>query len=272
MGLNRLHAQLQFPRDARDLLGELKVASLVSAAKGNVFTSQELVAMATCDAARILNWDRVIGSIEQGKRADLLVIDGTQNDPYIQLISALETDISLVLIDGVRRYGRDQFMGGLDQQAETWNVGGQTRMISLAEDNADVDVGAVTLRQAWDKLADGLNHLPELARMFEHPSQFVQSLPPEPTSISWSLVLDHDDLGGVTARPHLPYKGRMTAMPLALAGRAEATSANRPPLSQELQPETLDRLTVADDKTFLDRLGQEVNLPNYLKAGLPGLF
>jgi 5-methylthioadenosine/S-adenosylhomocysteine deaminase len=260
------------PSGSKNLLGELKVASLVSAEKGNVFTAQELVAMATRDAAKILKWDSVIGSIEQGKRADLQVIEGVQNDPYSRLISALETDIALVLIDGVRRYGRNQFMGDLVQETEDWKVGGQTRQISLAEDSADVDVGALTLRQASDKLADGLNRLPELAKTFEHPSlQFVRSML-EPRSARWSLVLDHDEPGGVTSRPHLPYKGRLTAMPLAPAGSAEVMLANRPPLSQELQPETLDRLTVADDKTFLDRLGQEVNLPNYLKVGLPDLF
>jgi hypothetical protein len=37
--------------------------------------------------------------------------------------------------------------------------------------------------------------------------------------------------------------------------------AERPALSQELQPEVLDQLTVADDQTFLDRLREELNVP-----------
>jgi cytosine/adenosine deaminase-related metal-dependent hydrolase len=257
------------PSGSKNLLGELKVASLVSAEKGNVFTAQELVAMATRDAAKILKWDSAIGSIEQGKRADLLVIDGTQNDPYDHLIRALETDIALVLIDGISRYGRVPFMDDPNSRTEEWQVGGQNRIISLAEDSADIDVGALTLRQAHDKLADGLNRLPELAKMFEHPSpQFVKSML-EPTSARWSLVLDHDEPGGVTSRPHLPYKGRLTAMPLKNEG---LMLANRLSLSQELQPETIDRLTVADDKTFLDRLRHQVNLPGYVKTDLPNLF
>jgi len=48
--------------------------------------------------------------------------------------------------------------------------------------------------------------------------------------------------------------------------------AKRPPLSQELQPEVLDRLTVANDQTFLDRIREELNLPDYVKAGLSELF
>jgi len=33
-----------------------------------------------------------------------------------------------------------------------------------------------------------------------------------------------------------------------------------------------DPLTVADDKTFLDRFREELNLPDYGKAGFPKLF
>jgi hypothetical protein len=68
-----------------------------------------------------------------------------------------------VLIDGVRRYGRSSLVGGFDQNAEDWDVAGQPREISLAEDTADPDVGALTLREAYDKLADGPNRLPEMA-------------------------------------------------------------------------------------------------------------
>lgn len=259
------------PSGSKNLLGELKVASVVSGAKGNIFTPHELVVMATRDAAKILNWDRVIGSIEEGKRADLLVIDGNQGDEYAHLINARETDISLVLIDGVIRYGRISIVEGFDQNAEDWDVGGQPRKISLAEDTADPDVGALTLREAYDKLADGLNHLPELAKQLEDPSpQFVDSML-DLTSAKWSLVLDHDEPGGITSRPHLPYQGRLTAMPTK-PKNGDVTLAQRPPLSQELQPEVLDRLTVADDQTFLDRLREELNLPDYVKVGLSELF
>jgi imidazolonepropionase-like amidohydrolase len=59
---------------ARTSLAELKVARLVSETLDGVFGPQELVAMATINAARILKWDRPLGSIEVGKRADLLVV------------------------------------------------------------------------------------------------------------------------------------------------------------------------------------------------------
>ncbi len=256
------------PSGSKNLLGELKVASLVSAHTGNIFTAEELVAMATRNAAKMLNWDSVVGSIETEKRADLLVVQGKQSEPYGQLISALETDISLVVIDGVRRYGREEFMGDLADAAEEFEVGGQPRKLALAEDSADADVGALTLRQAFDKLADGLNRLPELARQLEQPAPHLGLNRLEPDASRWSLVLDHDEPGGVTSRHHLPFDHRPTAMPLPVSPALGV----HVPLSQELQPEILDRLTVADDKTFLDRLTEQVNLPDYLKSGLPALF
>jgi hypothetical protein len=68
-----------------------------------------------------------------------------------------------------------------------------------------------------------------------------------------------------------PYKGRLKAIPIK-SKDAGVKFVQPPPLSQELQPEVLDRLTVADDQTFLDRLREELNLPDYVKAGLSELF
>jgi cytosine/adenosine deaminase-related metal-dependent hydrolase len=66
---------------SKNLLGELKVASLASAAAGGVFTDAEIVAMATSVGAAILGWDSVLGSLEPTKRADLIVIDRRGGDP-----------------------------------------------------------------------------------------------------------------------------------------------------------------------------------------------
>lgn len=59
---------------SKNLLGELKVARLVSQAMGSVFSDRDIVAMATRDAASILQWEAVLGSLEASKRADLIVI------------------------------------------------------------------------------------------------------------------------------------------------------------------------------------------------------
>ncbi len=52
------------PSGSNNLLGELKVAHLYSAANRNLFTERELLSMATRTAAEILQWEKVVGSIE----------------------------------------------------------------------------------------------------------------------------------------------------------------------------------------------------------------
>src|SRR6185295_17202639 len=107
-----------------------------------------LVAMATCDAARILKWDKVAGTIKTGSRADLLVIDSMAADPYTALLHARETDIRLVMINGVARYGWPEVMSKLAPNDQTVSVGGQTRRLYLKQETADPDVAQVSLSNA----------------------------------------------------------------------------------------------------------------------------
>ena len=112
------------PTGSKNLLGELKVAWLYSQHVLNgLFTARDLVAMATRDAARILKWEGLLGTIAAGARADLLVIDGTAGDPYDALIHAKETDIRLVMINGVARYGVPALMAPLAPDDQTVKCG-----------------------------------------------------------------------------------------------------------------------------------------------------
>jgi hypothetical protein len=52
--------------------------------------------------------------------------------------------------------------------------------------------------------------------------------------------------------------------------QAEAQAAQS--LSKLLGPLRLDPLTVADDGTFVERLGGQQNLPGYVKGSLTELF
>jgi len=99
------------PTGSKNLLGELKVAWLYSQhALSGLFNARDIVAMATRDAAKIVKWHQVLGSIASGMRADLLVIDGAAGDAYDAVIHASETDIRLVMINGVARYGVSELM------------------------------------------------------------------------------------------------------------------------------------------------------------------
>src|SRR5205814_7293624 len=95
---------------SKNVFGELKVARLVNAALGAGFSDADLVATVTSGAAEILRWNAALGSLEATKRADLLVLRTTAADPYAGILDARETDIQLVVINGVPRFGTAELM------------------------------------------------------------------------------------------------------------------------------------------------------------------
>lgn len=253
------------PSGSKNLLGELKVAWLWAQNMPG-FSQRDIVAMATRNAAAILQWDAVLGSIEPGKRADLLVIDGMRGDPYGALIAARETAIRLVMINGVARYGSPTLLPKLGCKGETITVGGCERMLYLEQATQDPDVSDVSLRQAKVVLKNALARLPQLALELEQPKPIVRALG-EPEPIVWQLALDELHDTGVDLRPRLPLpETQEITGPLRLQTRALT------PLSQIVTPLVLDPLTVADDPDFIKTLSAQKNLPDWIKQGLATLL
>jgi cytosine/adenosine deaminase-related metal-dependent hydrolase len=71
--------------------------------------ARDVVALATCDGAAALGLSAEVGSLEQGKRADVTVVDVAQahhapfagRDPYTTLVHAARpTDVRLTMVDG----------------------------------------------------------------------------------------------------------------------------------------------------------------------------
>lgn len=84
------------------------------------FTTEDALAMGTIDAARLLGWDDEIGSLEVGKAADLVVLDGDNvrltpaYDPIGTIIRyARGTDVESVLVAG-RQVVRDGTVVAID--------------------------------------------------------------------------------------------------------------------------------------------------------------
>jgi len=262
------------PTGSKNLFGELKVAWLYNQhVLGGVFKAQDLVAMATRDAASILKWDKVLGSIEAGKRADLLVIDGAAGDPYDALIRAKETDIHLVMINGIARYGIPGLMTALAPGGQTVHVGGKMRRLFLKQETADPDVAAVPLGTATATLRKALRNIVDMAKEAEKPKPAAAKrraldAPDRPV---WSLVLDEIHDRGVDLGPRLPFGGPrdFTGPERAVRGAALATAQ---PLSKILKPVQLDPLTVADDGDFLDAIEQQPNVPPSIRSGLRELY
>jgi 5-methylthioadenosine/S-adenosylhomocysteine deaminase len=243
------------PSGSKNLLFELRVARLVGQTAGGI-PDRDLIAMATVNAAGILGWDKALGSLEKGKRADLLVVNGRTHDAYEHLFHCGETDVSLVVIDGVARAGSERLMTALGRGAtsERVRVGGTVRLLDLAQDGVDPLIAGLSLAEATSRLRIALNTLPALAKAKEG----VAFVPPP-----IRLELDHDELDGFSIRPELPdATGQLTGqLPLPPPGLA-------PPLADVLEPIALDPLTVADDADYLETLSKEGNLPAPLAAAI----
>jgi len=93
-----------------DMFDTMKIAALLQKAKyrdPRVLPAKKVVEMATMDGAKALNLNSMIGSLEVGKRADIILIDADKphltplHDVYAALVySARGSDVSTVIIDG----------------------------------------------------------------------------------------------------------------------------------------------------------------------------
>jgi 5-methylthioadenosine/S-adenosylhomocysteine deaminase len=97
--------------NAQDMFEVLKIAPLLQRARrqdGQALGSRPALRMATIDGARALGLERVTGSIEPGKRADILILDLASSprsvalhDVVSQLVHATaSSSVSTVLVDG----------------------------------------------------------------------------------------------------------------------------------------------------------------------------
>ena len=256
------------PSGSKNLLGELKVAWLAAQQAGADLADRDIVAMATVNAARILKWDAHVGSIEAGKLADLVVFNGRRGDPYQHLLRARETGLTLVVIGGEARYGQSRLMKLLGKDGEKLQVGDSDRLLDLAEALGDPIVGALSLSEARDRLADGMRRLPELAAEMDDPEARATMLGTDNAEEpgTWFLELDHEPVLGFSPRPQLPFEGAFTGV------FPDLLLAAAPPLSEVVEPMELDPLTVADDGEFFDRLAAAPNLPEFVVRELPPLY
>ena len=248
------------PSGSKNLLFEMRVASIVAA---GAISHRELLAMATTTAAAILGWKK-IGSIAPTNRADLLVVSGRTHEAHEHLFTCSETDISLVVIDGVARAGTKTLMGrfAFNVATETVQVGSTTRVVYLAQDGVDPAIASLTVAEATNRLVDAMGRLPELAKKLESP---IAAALPKPHI---RLVLDHDEeddeVSNLAQRPHLPGPDGRPTGELS----PDLSAAASKPLSELVKPMKVDPLTVVDDGDFIDILIAETNLPQAVSDGL----
>ncbi len=259
------------PSGSKNLLGELKIAKLYSDNNGHIFSDFEIVSMATKNAAKIIKWNNELGTIEIGKRADLLVVKGSSGDAYNQLFKTNEADINLVVINGIPRSGTKALMQIFALGTEEYDINGSAKILNFNQNTADVVVGHLTLQEATNHLKDGLLNIKTLANNMTSPIGAIHSPAImgatdneiiEPTS--WFLVLDHNEEEGDDQRHHLPMDGQNT---MELIASVAAT-----PIKDIVEPIDLDPLTVVQDAIFFTNLDGQINLPDYIKHNIRAMY
>lgn len=102
-----------------DMFKDMRLATFLQKVKHlneQALPASKVLQMATIDGARAINWDKNIGSIEKGKRADLIMVDINQvnalplYEPVSHLIySASGKDVTMTMVDGNLLYYNGQF-------------------------------------------------------------------------------------------------------------------------------------------------------------------
>lgn len=252
------------PTGSKNLLWELKVARLYSSkycGEGrSLFSDQELVDMATRNAAKILKWDHAMGTIEKGKLADLLVLCGVDKDPYAKILEASERDVQLVTVGGMPRYGRKATMEQLTGETEPWTVGGERYLLKYRDISEKLVDDTITLAEACTMLSEALADIKKLAAELEKPR--AQALYAGLQGDEWTLYLDHGDPPPLDTLVPVPER-------TAEAGTLSAGRKTRlVPLIDTVGRLELDPLTVIDDRGYIDGIWNQCNVPDYIKEGL----
>ncbi|MDQ2621876.1 MAG: amidohydrolase [Actinomycetota bacterium] len=112
--------------DSQDMFGAIKTAALlqkIHKLEATAMTAPEVLEMATIGGARALGIEDQVGSLEPGKRADVVLLDGNGpelavlHDPFQQIVyGATPRSVAEVWVDGVHRV-TDAATIGIDRTA-----------------------------------------------------------------------------------------------------------------------------------------------------------
>ncbi|TXH82576.1 MAG: amidohydrolase [Thauera aminoaromatica] len=222
------------PSGSRNLLHEMKVASLHAQAAGWNLSHEMLARSVTVNAAAALQWDEHVGRIAEGMLADLLVLDSNQVDPFENLVRATERDVRLVIIDGHPRYGDRGVMdtAASVQNLEFLGVGLRPKALDLHQPESPLQ--GIGLQAAMDFLRSAMSDLTK---------------PPPPPLFPMMNALADEEFS-----VELDMQGEVEDFPLAMAAAEPRRSI------------PLDPLTVVDDPDYFDRLDEQPNLPQDFKG------
>jgi len=141
------------PSGSKNNLHELKVADLWNKdVLGNHFSDYELAEMVTSNPAEISNWQDYVGQIKTGMYADLVVIDTFHDNPYRNLIDAIDPDIKLTIVHGKAVFGDVDIMTAMN--GDDWeyiNGNGFTKAVDVTSPSETEGM------QTWEEIESGLS-------------------------------------------------------------------------------------------------------------------
>lgn len=99
---------------------------------------EDLVGMVTINAAKALEVDQFLGSLEVVNLADLFVIAGDPDTPYESLIQSNPSDVSLVMVDGKILFGDKAIEAAATfEGCEEMSICGTGRFLCVAEPSSE---------------------------------------------------------------------------------------------------------------------------------------
>ena len=180
------------PSGSKNLLQELKVARWVADQQKADLSDEDLVACVTSTPAEIVKWAPYVGSLAADAMADVLVVAGTDGDPYRHLIEAGEADIRLLLIHGAARYGERELMEQLHPKQgtplESWKLGKADRAFDFFAQGSEIN--DVTLASATETLSKAMSDLPSFREESAEAAAQLTSLGLE--APSFTIDLDNE--------------------------------------------------------------------------------
>ena len=158
------------PSGSKNNLHELKVADMWNSNNlEGYFSNYELVEMVTSNPADATGWTPFVGRVKADLFADLVVIDTFHEDPYRNLIEAVDTDVALTIVQGKAVFGDVDLMQQL--QGDDWEYvnGPDFQKAVDVTSMTEVD-GSQTFAEIEAGLAMAMRH--EFNDMKEHWTEF----------------------------------------------------------------------------------------------------
>ncbi len=152
---------------SQNMLDELRFADDWDNAKwGDVISPQDLLEMATINAAAALSLADKLGRIEAGYIADLFVFSGDVAKPYDALLAATPAQVQLVMVGGVALYGDIDLEAAAPAEpgCDHLKICGAIKFLCAAEDT-DADKLGQTSFQIRDILQAALEEIDAIAGM-----------------------------------------------------------------------------------------------------------